>query len=81
MHLFKRQRTPPELVLKCCNNYEDLARSSSNQSARAHALSLAFGEPWLVWIHLTRLLPPELGHRPRGEVYDGDESTALWGGH
>ena len=36
MHLFKRTRTPPELVLKACNNYEDLARNATNQSVRAH---------------------------------------------
>jgi hypothetical protein len=36
MHLFKRTRTPPELVLKACNNYEDLGRSATNQSVRTH---------------------------------------------
>jgi hypothetical protein len=40
MHsLFKRQRTPAELVTKCCNSFEELARAAQSgvapsQSAR-----------------------------------------------
>jgi hypothetical protein len=56
MGLFTRTRTAPELVLKCCNSYEELARSP-NQSVRA-----ASGAPALCGAETCA------GNRPHREV-------------
>ena len=34
MNFFKRARTPDELVLKCCNSYEELAKAPATGAAR-----------------------------------------------
>lgn len=34
MNFFKRARTPEELVLKCCNAYEELAKTGSTAVTR-----------------------------------------------
>jgi hypothetical protein len=34
MNFFKRARTPEELVLKCCNAYEELAKAGSTGATR-----------------------------------------------
>ena len=33
MNFFKRARTPEELVLKCCNAYEDLVKAPAQRQA------------------------------------------------
>ena len=59
MNFFKRARTPDELVLKCCNSYEELAKAPATGAARQGVRSdTALSGPFL-----RSALTAGVGHR------------------